>query len=621
MTFSVKACGWNRRASILLLVLLSLLSSSGAMARVQRSFVNLSFELPQISNGAPCRAYVDYNDIPGWITNHPFYTWSSGNISCPPGYIGPTYTGSARIVEMWRGPRDVSGGQGQIEGRSGEQFAELNAESHSELTQEVCLLEGEQVEWRFSHNGRNSTSDEMVFRVGSEDVVQATTSRTGDGSQSCLSGVCNPVESQQTTTGTYTRWADYSGTFTYSQVTGDTVVGFEGAGGTGTSGNFLDDIQLVLKPVVEFESKNFYGTEGAVSDTKMEVVVLGTVPAGGMTLEFNVDPASTAVIGVDYWINGGTNTEFSVFVPAGEYEAFIIEIPVTVRTENGLQEEDKWFDVALAESPDDYNLVSSTACGAVGNALSRFTIMDAPLLSGHVFIDDGSGSGASAGNGLKEGGEAGRENVEVRVLGKDGLGQCDAGDVLATTQTDSDGFWLLQLSGEYIGDSVCVETALPAWGYESTSESIGDADPGEVTPGIASDDLIELNVPDGGTRWTDINFGDELSPNMCETGSGSSGGGVASGGSGPYREAIYWLDWNCLGKTSFEPADVIMKNWVFGPVEIRATISGITGPLAPYSTGAGVEMCWTICIAASILLVWRMLMAAIRSFALTGRCT
>ena len=492
---------------------LFLLFSDHAVGAVQRGFVNLGFESPVISSAAPCRASIGFELIPGWVTDHPLDTQ---NISCPPGYTGPPYSGNARIIELWRGPRSVSSGQGEIAARSGVQFAELNAEALSKLTQDICLIQGEQVEWRFSHNGRNASPDTMIFSVGNQNVIRAQTSRTGSGAiLNCFSGTCNPVQSQQMTTGGQTRWADYSGSFAYNDPTGDTVVGFESAGGTSTNGNFLDDIQLVLKPIIEFQSQQYRGTEGDTSVTNVNVVVIGAVPAGGLTLNFNVKPESTAVIGEDYWIDGNSNPSFSVTVPAGEYEEYVVDIPITVRAENGQIDEEKWFEIELSQNDDDYNLVSSQACGASGNAVSRFTLQDTPLFSGYVFEDDGSGVAATPGNGLKEGSEPGLNNIGVRILAKNGSGQCDAGTVLAETQTDPDGAWQLQLSGEYVGDAVCLESDAPSWGYESTSESSGDAPAGQVSTGDVTDDRMEFTVPEGGSEWSGLNFGDEKLPNVC----------------------------------------------------------------------------------------------------------
>ena len=510
---SLRLSTWLRRFAVLALPLVSVLASPVAQAAIQRGFVNLGFEEPQISTGSPCRASIGDHLIPGWITDHPL---DEQNVSCPPGYSGPSYSGDARLVEVWRGPRQLSSGQGDIAARSGIQFAELNAEALSKLTQDICLIQGEQVEWRFSHNGRNSSPDSMIFSVGSQDVVRARTSRTGSGAvQNCYSGTCNPAQSQQMTTSGRTRWADYSGSFIYNAATGDSVVGFESAGGSSTNGNFLDDIQLVLKPVVEFQSQQYRNTEGATAATNMQVVIIGAVPAGGLTLDFQVSPTSTAAIGVDYWIDGGTNTNFSVTVPEGEYEEYIVDIPVTVRDENAQIDDEKWFELNLIENSDDYNLVSSQSCGASGNALSRFTVLDSPVFSGHVFEDDGSGAGSVSGNGLKEGDEAGFNEVTVRILGKDGSGQCDAGAVLAQTQTDADGAWQLQLSGEYVGDDICLLTDPAAWGYESTSESSGNAPSSQVSLGAGSDDRIDFIVPEGGSEWNGLNFGDERLPNVC----------------------------------------------------------------------------------------------------------
>ncbi len=89
---------------------LFLLFSDHAVGAVQRGFVNLGFESPVISSAAPCRASIGFELIPGWVTDHPLDTQ---NISCPPGYTGPPYSGNARIIELWRGPRSVSSGQGE----------------------------------------------------------------------------------------------------------------------------------------------------------------------------------------------------------------------------------------------------------------------------------------------------------------------------------------------------------------------------------------------------------------------------------------------------------------------------------------------------------------------------
>lgn len=71
----------------------------------------------------------------------------------------------------------------------------------------------------------------------------------------------------------------------------------------------------------------------------------------------------------------------------------------------------------------------------------------------------------------------------------------------------------------------------------------------------------------------------------CPVGSSGTGGGIASGGSGAYRGAIYWLDWDCGTRSQFDAGSTVKKTWDFGPVEIRATLRDLSAPLIIYNTG------------------------------------
>jgi RHS repeat-associated protein len=151
--------------------------AGAAMAQVQRTFVNLGFELPSAAPST-CAFQVSETLVPGWTTNHP----SQSGTGCGPNVAqtpGP-------LIEIWRS------GFSSVSARSGSQFAELNAEAASRIFQNVCLANGELVGWRFSHRGRQSTTTDDVteFRVGSTPnthrVVRAgTQSDGGGGVQTC----------------------------------------------------------------------------------------------------------------------------------------------------------------------------------------------------------------------------------------------------------------------------------------------------------------------------------------------------------------------------------------------------------------------------------------------------
>ncbi|MEG2434608.1 MAG: hypothetical protein RSB25_23495, partial [Acinetobacter sp.] len=135
----------------------------------------------------------------------------------------------------------------------------------------------------------------MNFRAGTQPVISVSTSTIGEGSVvSCKTGTCD-VASRQLNTDTgatagskITRWADYTGSFTYTGATGQTTIGFQSTSGTGTSGNFLDNIQISVKPIIEFTSASYSVPENGSGVQPVQVIVVGTVPTGGIPLTFTV---------------------------------------------------------------------------------------------------------------------------------------------------------------------------------------------------------------------------------------------------------------------------------------------------------------------------------------------
>lgn len=364
----------NHAVLKLLILFFSLVSSiSIAQAAYQRSFINLSFESPKIANtGNACRVYIDSTKVPGWLTTHPYYQ-EEVNGTC-------TYTasGSGQIMELWSGPRGIGGGgTGNLVAKEGTQFAELNAERLSEISQNICLVNGEQVNWRFSHNGRNTNPDTMNFRAGTQPVVSVATGTTGTGNiTSCSAGTCNPVQSNTVPVGSTTRWADYSGSFIYTGATGQTTIGFQSTSGSGTSGNFLDGIQIEVKPIIEFTSANYSVPENAGSVQPIQVIVVGTVPPAGIPLTFTVTDG-TAQLGTDYKINGGVANTFTISIPAGNYGSgtpYILNVPVEIISDT-VPEPDETFSVTINQS-NAYHVMSSSGCGASGNGTATYTIID-----------------------------------------------------------------------------------------------------------------------------------------------------------------------------------------------------------------------------------------------------
>ncbi len=364
----------NHAVLKLLILFFSLVSSiSITQAAYQRSFINLSFESPKIANtGNACRVYIDSTKVPGWLTTHPYYPEQAVD-SCT--YVP---SGNGQVMELWSGPRVIGGGgTGNMVAKEGTQFAELNAQYISEISQNICLVNGERVNWRFSHNGRNTNPDTMNFRAGTQPIVSVATSTTGTGNvTSCSAGTCNPVQSNTVPVGSTTRWADYSGSFIYTGATGQTTIGFQSTSGSATSGNFLDGIQIEVKPIIEFTSANYSVPENGGNVQPVQVIVVGTVPSGGIPLTFTVTDG-TAQLGTDYKINGGVANTFTITIPAGNYGSgtpYILNVPVEIISDT-VPEPDETFTVTINQS-NAYHVMSSSGCGASGNGTATYKIID-----------------------------------------------------------------------------------------------------------------------------------------------------------------------------------------------------------------------------------------------------
>lgn len=356
-----------RAGARLLLLGAALLLAPMAHAQVQRSFINLGFEQPVLTprptQNGQCYIITSSDDVPGWNTTHPTFSGSGpGTNTCesPTTHQGPA-------IELWHHYLGVPA-------RDGENNAELNANQASRIYQTVCLERNETVEWKFSHRGRDG-SDSAAFNIGPNPngpfttIVRVETNQNGGGApRYCPNGgTChvNPFQND---------WADYSGSFNWSGASGLQTVGFE-AISTGSpdisQGNLLDDIQLILKPFVEFSSKTYVTPEGTTTNLPT-LRLTGTVPAGGITIPISI-VGGTATLGEDYTTPGGA-ASFSVTVAAGTYD--LLEIPLKVTAPGDAVIDDNRTVQLTVNTSSAYNLASTTTCGSAPNVTSTWTIAD-----------------------------------------------------------------------------------------------------------------------------------------------------------------------------------------------------------------------------------------------------
>ena len=364
----------NRRGPVLAAAMAAALAAAaapGASAQVgvnavQRSFINLSFEQPNLQT-VGCRVYIGEQYVPGWTTTHGLYNQENvGGCVTPPGFVVGQ---PANIIELWRTPRTNAGLT--VNARSGSQLAELNAEQLSRISQNVCLVPGDEVRWRFSHRGRASatTQDQMRFLLGTAPIVQVGTTNTGSG------GVITTFQGSATSAAGPNGWRDYQGLFGYNGAGGVTNIGFEAMSGAATTGNFLDDIQVFLKPFIELTGTAFQTVEGTATGGPV-LRIVGTLDTD---LNINVSiTGGTAVLGTDFTTPGG-GASFSVYVPAGTYDGDSVRPLGLTALGNAIIDGSRTVELSLEPSPDDYLLSSTQACGASAIAQATWTLLDDDL--------------------------------------------------------------------------------------------------------------------------------------------------------------------------------------------------------------------------------------------------
>ncbi|HEY0660913.1 MAG TPA: OmpA family protein [Lysobacter sp.] len=255
----------------------------------------------------------------------------------------------------------------------------MNAFIAGRLRQDVCLVAGEVVGWSASHRGRGSATvaDVMEFRIGAIPIARMSTA--SDGNPSSITAALGTVDAPVPANG---GWVDYSGQFSYSGATATVDLGFEAisaASGNNSIGNFLDNIQINLRPFVEFAQAAYSQNEASPTGNRPRLVVAGTVPVGGMTVPVTVT-GGTATLGLDYTTASGT-ADVSVFIPAGVYDNASFPLPITmVNDGSGDPDETITFGTpSTAGNPSSpYNLASLESCGGAPIAATTSTISEDP---------------------------------------------------------------------------------------------------------------------------------------------------------------------------------------------------------------------------------------------------
>ncbi|WP_218697888.1 DUF11 domain-containing protein [Acinetobacter harbinensis] len=263
--------------------------------RIQRSFVNLSFNEPKVTSSNNYQ-FIDIASIPGWKTTHRL---------------------NGTVIEMWKNtgptgavPRPPTGNQ------TGDyQYAELNANEPSAIYQNVCLFKDEAFDWAFTHAARSNLNEIAKFYIGKIDTPDSSTKPIPTLIQSIGTSAVPSALNKWTVVGgenvkvNDARVPKEGGIFSFI---------FE-ATNAGSLGNFIDDIYIKLKPAVEFSaaSGSFYeggnGTEGKDYSVPFNMVgqVLSTsdMPILQFKIEYPIGYTQTkAIYGVNYRLYKRTAT-------------------------------------------------------------------------------------------------------------------------------------------------------------------------------------------------------------------------------------------------------------------------------------------------------------------------
>jgi trimeric autotransporter adhesin len=323
-----------RRGCIALALSLGLgaaLTATPALAQAQRAIVNPGFEQNNPGGaGAATFEILANGAVPGWDSTSGF-------------------------IELWdSGFQSVPSSEGVV-------FAELNANTAGALFQNMCLISGETVRWRFAH--RNRSGGPATQNVS----LQAATSAGTVIQTFQTSGVTST-----------TAWTIRSNTVgvSYTGATGVQRVQFITTD-PGSYGNFLDDMSFTLNPLVELDPTATSAAEGASGPTLPGLRITGTLTSS-INISLSVT-GGTATLGTDYTTPSGTNN-FTVTIPAGTYNATRIPLGITIIQDN-VVDSGETIQIGLNANASVYTIAATTGCATTTNTAISHTILDDQIVA------------------------------------------------------------------------------------------------------------------------------------------------------------------------------------------------------------------------------------------------
>ncbi|MEM6611168.1 MAG: hypothetical protein AAF652_02745 [Cyanobacteria bacterium P01_C01_bin.72] len=299
-----------------------------------RTLVNPSFEYPAYRdrNWKSLDSYIPGNDatLQGWFSTHPTTGYSGAGNSRYKDANGNPFK---HLVELW-----VNGFQ-NVFAPSGSQFAELNAQADSALYQDILVFSNETIPWSASHRGRSKDHIADVAEVFISDpatwtgatfngtkLYSANLETSRNGSISAINPALGNAANSDSKTALPNGWVKYFGTWTGPEVSQKYRFAFQSkstGGGNNTIGNFLDDIQIKLSPIVDLVNPNI----SEISPQGNSVYFL--------PVRINGKSESTATVEIDISLAGTDFTDYNLETLASGNNTDVLPGITAAKLDNG----------------------------------------------------------------------------------------------------------------------------------------------------------------------------------------------------------------------------------------------------------------------------------------------
>ena len=236
----------------------------------------------------------------------------------------------------------------------GNVFAEMNANVNGTLYQNICLITGEPISWTFAHRARVGGASTQTARF-----------QVANSSGTVLQTLAN-----QASTTANQIWNVNTGTTTYTGASGLQRVQFNTLD-AGSFGNFLDGIELRLRPFLQLSAATGSGVESIPNANIPAIRITGLVTTP-ITANITVT-GGTATLGTDYSTPSGT-ANFTVTIPAGVYSNAAIPLGINVIDDSAL-EASETITLSLTTGAN-YTVGHTVTCGSAAQTTTTYTITD-----------------------------------------------------------------------------------------------------------------------------------------------------------------------------------------------------------------------------------------------------